>query len=306
MGMGQWTKSRRRKPQTRRTQLNVDRLSYEPLEDRRMLTLLGIAPVLLPSMTYDSTGHIQYTASADTFDLTATPLTFRNVSGPPRNFTGAGSLALHILVDNSGNLISGTPGNDFEIDGTVTPTGNVADTVTGMLLTGEVLGFGYLEAGSTDQYDLRFQVTGGQLASYFAGHDIGMTVGSENSTFNDDFSVDFQGGAKGNVGNIMPLGSPTVTTNASASDAAEVGVALLSDSATISGGDNVSGGASDFHADRAGQHHQTVAVGSGLGHRDLQRSQRVGHRSRHLHLARQLQRRQWQLRRDQTTAPTNR
>ena len=99
-------------------------------------------------------------------------------------------------MDNSGNLIGGTPGDDFQIDGTVSPTGLAADNVSGVLLTGEVLGFGFLEAGTTDQYDMRFRVTGGLLASYFAGDDIGMTVGSENSTFNDDFSLDFQGGAR--------------------------------------------------------------------------------------------------------------
>ena len=195
----------RRKSERKPTQLRSGRLACEPLEDRRMLTLLGIAPVLLPSMTYDSTGHIEYTAANDTFDLTATPLTFRNTSGPPHNFSGAGDLSVHILVDNSGNLIGGTPGDDFQIDGTVSPTGLAADNVSGVLLTGEVLGFGFLEAGTTDQYDMRFRVTGGLLASYFAGDDIGMTVGSENSTFNDDFSLDFQGGAKGNVGNIPSL-----------------------------------------------------------------------------------------------------
>ena len=79
---------RRRNSVRKPNQLNAGRLACEPLEDRRMLALLGIAPVLLPSMTYDSTGHIQYTASAETFDLTATPLTFRNVSGPPAQFLG--------------------------------------------------------------------------------------------------------------------------------------------------------------------------------------------------------------------------
>ncbi len=208
MSFLQWSKYWQRKSVAPRAYQRPQQRSFrptcEPLEDRRMLTLLGVAPVN-PQMTYDSTGHIQYTASADTFDLTAQPLSFKDISGPPHNITAPRGMDIHVLIDSSGNLISGVAGDDFSVSGTVTPDGNPLHTVSGVLLTGEVLGFGFLEVGVTDQYDFRFVPTGGLLASYWAGHDIGVTVSSENSTFANDFTSDFSGGAKGNIGNITSL-----------------------------------------------------------------------------------------------------
>ena len=246
MSSVQWKKFWRRNSVPQRANFRAHRLACEPLESRQMLTLLGVAPIL-PSFTYDSTGHITYTASAETFDLTATPLSFKNISGPPHGVISTGTgLAVHVLVDNSGNLISGTPGNDLEIDGTVTPDGNPLHTVSGVLLTGEVTGFGFQEAGSTDLYDFRFTPSGGLLESYWSGNDIAMTVTSENSTFNNDFSVDFQGGAKGNVGNVAPRPVPSLVTNASETVGGVVGSAVLSDSATLSSANTISGGSITF------------------------------------------------------------
>src|SRR4051794_35454677 len=108
MSLWQRKKSSRRKPAPQRARLSSTRLACEPLESRRMLTLLGVAPQLvLPSMTYDSNGHIAYSQSAQTFDLTATPLTFRDVTGPSRPIVNPRSLTVHIQVDHSGNLIGG-------------------------------------------------------------------------------------------------------------------------------------------------------------------------------------------------------
>ena len=214
MSFAQWKSFWRRKSVTRRARPSVNRLACEPLESRRMLTLLGVTPTL-PLFTYDSTGHIQYSASAETFDLTATPLTFKNVSGPPHTVVGLNGLAIHLLVDNSGNLLGGqSPGNDFELDGSVDPDGVPADTVSGVLITGVVDQFGYLESGTTDQYDFRVTPTGGLMQSYFGSNDIGMTVNSESSTFTGSFALDFQGGAKGNIGTIPPLPTPSLVTNA--------------------------------------------------------------------------------------------
>ena len=89
---------------------------------------------------------------------------------------------------------------DFDIDGDFVPD---YTTAGGPLLTGEISQFGFLDSGgSTDRYDFRFTVTGGQLASYWAGKDIGVATTSEFSTFVNDFNVDFHGGAKGQIGAI--------------------------------------------------------------------------------------------------------
>jgi hypothetical protein len=244
MSFFQWKKfwSRNSVPQRRRSRTPQSlRLGCEPLESRQMLTLLGVGtsiPLALPLITFDSNGSVAYTASTDAFDVAGgRPLKFLNNSGLHSITAVPNSFNMHILVDHSGNLIGGTPGNDLEIDGSVSPDG--VNTVSGVLLTGEVTGFGYLENGTTDQYDFRFRPTGGALSSYWAGNDIGITIGSENSTFNDDFTVDFTGGDKGTVGNI-PRPTPSLVTSASEVGNV-VGSAVLSDSATITGGNNPTG-----------------------------------------------------------------
>ena len=49
---------------------------FEPMEQRLLLSLLGI-PFELPYMPYDSGGAMAYDAAADSFDMDATPLAFR-------------------------------------------------------------------------------------------------------------------------------------------------------------------------------------------------------------------------------------
>src|SRR5580704_17461243 len=116
-----WQKnSAKQRPPTRP---RTNRLRFEMLESRRMLTLLGVTPVN-PEFTYDSTGHIQYTASTDSFVLTASPLTFDNVTSPPNIVTTPRGLTVDLEVDNNGNLIAGTStADDLVINGTVQPNG---------------------------------------------------------------------------------------------------------------------------------------------------------------------------------------
>ena len=111
------------------------------------------------------------------------------------------------------------------------------------MLTGEITAFGYAGTGTTTAFDMRFTVTGGLMASYFAGDDIGMTVSSENSeTFNGSFGQNFTGGAKGTIGNIPDARQPTLVTTASETAAGLVGASQLGDAAVLSGGNNITGG----------------------------------------------------------------
>ena len=117
------------------------RLTLEPLEGRQLLTLLGIMPNF-PLTFFDSTGHFQYSASAHTLDMNATPLSFLlDASSTPTPVTGTAAVSIHALVDNSGNLIGGNPSysNDFQMTGTV-----VVNSVneSGTLLTGKILQLG--------------------------------------------------------------------------------------------------------------------------------------------------------------------
>src|SRR5208337_1979550 len=50
-------------------------LRLEPLENRQLLTLIGITPTF-PLTFFDSTGRLQYNASTHALDMSATPLSF--------------------------------------------------------------------------------------------------------------------------------------------------------------------------------------------------------------------------------------
>src|SRR5207253_1504426 len=98
------------------------RLSFEPLEDRRVLALLGVT-VGLPNTFYDSTGQTSYNATTHAFDVTsATPIAVQNVCPAPEIdfYSGSPTLQYHLLVDNAGNLIGGVAGDDLTMTGTVT------------------------------------------------------------------------------------------------------------------------------------------------------------------------------------------
>lgn len=209
MRLAQWLRFWRRNSVNRkphRAPRRQSRILCEPLEERRMLTLLGLVPQS-PIMTYDSNGVITYDTAANTFDLTATPLLFKEDTTPPRVVANPRDLAIHIVVDNAGNLVGGTSGDDLVVHGTIDLDGNpltTGDIVDGVLLTGEISGFGFRDVGVTDQFDFRFTPTGGDLLPFFAGKDIAFTTNSEHSSF-VDFTQNFTGGAKGNIGTIDPL-----------------------------------------------------------------------------------------------------
>jgi hypothetical protein len=179
-------------------------LAVEPLEDRRLLSLIPVAPLPWNMVTYDSTGHISYDPVSHAYNIDALPLIFKGTStGANRPIsvdpgTGIKSFQIRINVDNAGNLLGGVEGPDLLITGSIPTIG------AGTLLTGEISRFGFLDDGP-DQFDFRFTPTGGLLKSYFSGQDIGITTNSETSTFANNFNTGFTGTAKGNVGSISPL-----------------------------------------------------------------------------------------------------
>jgi hypothetical protein len=176
--------------------------------------LLGIL-VGFPVIAYNGTGTLSYAAGTTSFSLTASPISIRlSAITPARliNPTLPGPsevVTVNIQVSNTGVLIGGSPGDDLSIVGEVDLDGDTVIDHAGVLLTGEISQFGFLDTGTTtDRYDMRFTLTGGLLASNFAGFDIGIAISSEGSTFVNDFTVDFGGGAKGNVGTLTRLNQP--------------------------------------------------------------------------------------------------
>jgi uncharacterized protein (DUF2141 family) len=190
----------------------------EALEERRLLSLIGVGPQF-PVVSYDSTGILAYHAATQELDIQATALTFKQSGSlPAKSITqSTGGFQIELLVDNAGNLIGGVPGNanDLSISGTIVERDGTIDA-SGVLLTGRIEQFGYLDTGTpTTNYDFRFAVTGGTLASLYAGKDLGIVLGSESSTFTGSFASDFGGRAKGNVGAVASLIPPSLPASLS-------------------------------------------------------------------------------------------
>ncbi len=173
--------------------------AVEPLEHRNLLTLLGVTPSF-PTITYDSTGTVNYNATSHNFDLVASPLLFKaSAVAAPQVITTPRIFEIHVQVDASGNLIPNLSVSDLVVTGTI--VGNPG--LSGTILTAKVIAFGYQYTGSgVDNYDFIAIPTGGTLFSMFAGQDVGLTVASANSTFTNSFSTNFNGLAKGTIGSV--------------------------------------------------------------------------------------------------------
>lgn len=178
--------------------------------------LLGVMPGF-PLLTYDSNGTTSYNATSDAMSLVASPIAIKfSLSTPPRIVTPTGIPPSEVLqvgasISDTGTVLGGVPGDDLLVRGQVDADGNGSIDYSGILLTGEIIAFGFEDTGTaTDRYDFRFALTGGSLASLFAGQDIGVTVTSENSNFANDFTVNIMGGAKGSLGPIPRLNQPPV------------------------------------------------------------------------------------------------
>jgi sarcosine oxidase gamma subunit len=213
----------RKKSNNRRSiaspQIRGEQILIEPLEQRQMLSLLGVLPNV-PAIPYDGNGSLTYTASTQSFDSSATPAAIIFPDFSVQVIQDPTDFELNVKVNSDGTLQgSGTAPNDLLIAGWIDMNNDGivdAGDYSGVLLTGTITQFGYQDdGGGVADYDARFTVTGGALdiPGLFQGQDIGLTLTSENSTFVDQnpgdpgFSVDFSGGSKGVVGAIPPLGS---------------------------------------------------------------------------------------------------
>ncbi|HPO92336.1 MAG TPA: SdrD B-like domain-containing protein, partial [Phycisphaerales bacterium] len=180
---------------------------FEHLEGRQMLALTGVTLTSFPLEFYNASGVLTYDAASQQLDVNATPTGLFLADGPHPISATHGDFQIHARVGASGQLLGGVAGDDFIYRGT---TDLGSGPVTGDLLTGEIYAFGFFDSGGpTDQYDYRFVVTGGLLAPLFAGRDIGVIMTSENSTFANDFSVNFGGRAKGTAG---PIATPVLSS----------------------------------------------------------------------------------------------
>ncbi|HWD91569.1 MAG TPA: HYR domain-containing protein [Verrucomicrobiae bacterium] len=176
-----------------------------------LLNVVGTSPIIAYSS--GSSMAVTYSADSGLFSVVGNPGLVSFGSGAPSISTGTKSLAIQIMVDSTGALVSGSPSNqDLVVMGTVNRVvSGVTNTYTGVLVEGQVLGFGFLENGSADLYDFRFQVTGGSMASLF-GNVVSVTLNSAASTFSNNFTIDFHGAAQGNVARNNSDTTPPVIT----------------------------------------------------------------------------------------------
>ncbi|WP_182870577.1 SdrD B-like domain-containing protein [Rhodopirellula sp. JC639] len=215
------SKKRHESPKRQRGKRTAKRkLLVQSLEDRRVLALLGITPDF-PSFSGSSNGTTQYDAQSGVLSASAAPpITFQQSPGFFPVFVGGNpTIELAIEIDpQTGSLVGGVPGDDFIVTGEIDLDFNGTPDVTGVLLTGEISQFGFLDAGSDADFDFRFIVTGGELTQpgtlnpsgdprpvFFDGLDIGVQINSEDSSFSGVFTQDFSGGNKPTVGPIEPL-----------------------------------------------------------------------------------------------------
>ena len=169
--------------------------------------LLGNKPEF-PQIAYYSTGTTHYDAGSDLFTVQALPVAIRlSADDPPISFQSDNrSLTINVKIDDTGNLVSGIHGDNFVLKGTVDL--GAKGVKSDVLLRGKVKKFGFYNSStSTDKFDFRITLTGGELAFLFDGCDIGIVNISEQSDLTGLFTDDFNGGAKGNIGAITCNGS---------------------------------------------------------------------------------------------------
>jgi hypothetical protein len=171
-----------------------------------------------PAITFDTTGTLAYNSTSDLLSVNAQSVAARfSPSLPPRLVTGSPKdITINVVVNYRGNLVGGVAGDDLVVQGEIDENGDTIIDYSGILLTGEIIQFGYADSGTaTDQFDFLFELTGGALAPQYAGRDILVKLTSEQSTFTGKFWYNFGGKAKGTMGPVCPdREAPTVVCDA--------------------------------------------------------------------------------------------
>lgn len=188
---------------------------FEKMESRLLLSLLGMGDLLgPPEVSYDATGTGTFVAATDSFDVDGAPLSIVLELGQrPLRILDPRDFQMHIKVADDGALLGGVAGNDLYLQGKVVDRTNVV--YDGVLLTGEIVAYGELNAGTglgADKFDFRFTPTGGLLMPFFQDFDIGvdmtLTYFSTSTPYDGSFAVDFNGHAQGVLGVVEKLIPP--------------------------------------------------------------------------------------------------
>jgi len=218
----------------------------ESLERRVLMSLLGPGgtsqPLGQPQMLLP-VGETSYNSRTDVLQAQGNPELF-TTSGHSFNFVTPPpfpSLSISIDVNSSGQLVGSPSSTNLVVTGKI-KIGNT--TYNSQLLTGSIFSFGEsVSFRGQGEMDFLFKPTGGSLdPAYFnnvtyIGVDLDFSVPRNTNPFSRGFSAYFNG-ALGSV--AAPVVTPTLTTQPGSTIVIGSGQ-KLTDSATLSGGDQPGG-----------------------------------------------------------------
>lgn len=180
--------------------------------------LLGLTPNQ-PTINFGATGVIEYDASTNTITVSGNPSKlFAFLPAIDADIVGTDGqdikdITITFQVDGSGTLLPNDPQTpDLIVQGAIDFEGDGIIDIDGTLLTAEVTQFGFQNgsAGLADNFDIRLNQIGGDLAYLYTGQDLAITITSDTNTeyttpFDGSFTSTWQNQAAGKIGSTASL-----------------------------------------------------------------------------------------------------
>jgi hypothetical protein len=175
--------------------------------------LVDLRQIVYPETTWRP-GTITFDAASGFLNVAGTPIRTHFGSSDTRAHAAAPPSAMRVnarVLDPAGTAVEGGAAPDFFMEGAVDVDGDgtIEAGETGVLLTGDIVAMAHQNPApdmpGTSRIGLRFSTTGGILAPFYAGRNIGVEVQVSSaswpqpSTPNSDFASSFSGGAQGFV-----------------------------------------------------------------------------------------------------------
>jgi len=162
-----------------------------------------------PLIAFDAEGTLSYDAATDLLSVDTFPVTMISEFGVgPFALEPPALLQIRAYIDDSGTVVGGVPGDDLVVAGSIvidTDGDGEPEHYEGVLLTGEIVDFGFQDGGGPF-FDFLFRATGGELGHLFDPDPVLPTIGveltDESNSFPGTFTASFAGGAKGFLGKL--------------------------------------------------------------------------------------------------------
>jgi hypothetical protein len=143
-----------------------------------------------------TSSFISVSYSGGAFSATGFPTAFDVDGTPPPDYSIV-QVAPGVPASFSISLIV-NPATGAAISGTLNITGKIDPIATsGVLLTGDIADWGYLDPPGGDLFEFEFDLTGGDLLAYFPGAKAGVILDAVGSGFNGTFEGEFSNAGSG-------------------------------------------------------------------------------------------------------------